>query len=143
MVINPIKRPDWRTNTKSKEQSKLWGQNRSVFVLAEVCLKIAEESLSPFIVNVGKLSVGVLGTQVNISAYPQDGIVEAVQLVDTVSLTSDLNNSDSQNNHIRQPIFKGHFNQVVGKITENEVVTDVYTSWVKDEWTFRGVSLKI
>ena len=115
MAIQSIEKPDCRTNAKSRDQSKLWKQYRSAFVSSEVYMNVSKDSIHPFIANAGELSVRVFDTQFNVSAYPEDGTTQVVLTEGSVSLTSDLKNSDSQNKLLLQPVFIGNFNRKIQK----------------------------
>ena len=90
-------------------------QDRNVFISGEAYLNVAKDSAHPFIVNAGELNVRVLGTQFNISTYPEDEI-------------------------LLEPGYKGSFGKINGKMDKNQVNTEIYTSWMHGELIFRDMT---
>src|SRR5690606_35926115 len=54
------------------------GQNREVTLTGEAYFEVKKDSVDPFIVHVADLKVRVLGTEFNLSSYPEDKEVTAV-----------------------------------------------------------------
>ena len=54
------------------------GKTREVFLVGEAYFEVKKDPAHPFIVQVRDLSVKVLGTHFNISAYPGDNVIETV-----------------------------------------------------------------
>mgnify|MGYP003655711952 FL=1 len=115
-------------------------QKRNVFIIGEAFLEVAKDSLRPFIVNTDKMSVRVLGTKFNISAYPEDDTSDVVLVEGAVSLHEAQENYDPQNAVILEPGFKGSFNKKNSLITTDSVITSLYTSWMNGELIFRNMS---
>ncbi|WP_339838100.1 FecR family protein [uncultured Maribacter sp.] len=120
----------------------LEGQDRTVFISGEAYLNVAKDSAHPFIVNAGKLNVQVLGTQFNISSYPEDATTEVVLVEGSVSMSSSLSDNDGQNKILLEPGFKGSFDRIDGEMDKNQVVTDMYTSWMNGELIFRDMTFE-
>lgn len=118
------------------------GQQRMVFVSGEAYLDVAKNSAQPFIVNTGKLNVRVLGTQFNISAYPEDATTEVVLVEGSVSMSNALGNENNKNDFILEPGFKGSFDKKDNSITKNKVITAIYTSWMDGKLIFRDVTFE-
>lgn len=75
--------------------SRFTGSKREIFVSGEIYLEVSSDSLKPFFVNTDKLSVRVLGTAFNITAYSGDPIqtvvlVEGNIIVESPGSTSEL-----------------------------------------------------
>ncbi|MCK0147278.1 DUF4974 domain-containing protein [Arenibacter sp. F26102] len=115
-------------------------QKRNVFIIGEAFLEVAKDSLRPFIVNTGKMSVRVLGTKFNVSAYPEDETSEVVLVEGAVSLHQAHDKYDPQNAVLLEPGFKGSFNKKNSLITKDSVITSLYTSWMNGELIFRNMS---
>ncbi|MEP3371961.1 MAG: FecR domain-containing protein [Maribacter dokdonensis] len=118
----------------------LKGQDRKVFISGEAYLNVAKDSAHPFIVNAGELNVRVLGTQFNISTYPEDIKTEVVLVEGSVSMSSNLGNNESINEILLEPGFKGSFGRITGELDKNQVNTDMYTSWMNGELIFRDMT---
>ena len=118
----------------------LQGQDRNVFISGEAYLNVAKDSAHPFIVNAGELNVRVLGTQFNISTYPEDEITEVVLIEGSVSMSSSLKEIGVQDAILLEPGYKGSFGKINGKMDKNQVNTDIYTSWMHGELIFRDMT---
>src|SRR5690606_21391749 len=65
------------------------GNNRKVFLMGEAYFEVAKDTEHPFIVNVDDMEVQVLGTQFNLSYYPEDGEITTVLVEGSVELYKD------------------------------------------------------
>lgn len=117
------------------------GMERKVFITGEAYLNVAKDATRPFIVNADNLNVRVLGTQFNVSAYPEDETTEVVLVEGAVSLYTENDGHDS-NKTLLAPGYKGSFNKTKNSITKNEVVTDIYTSWINGKLIFRNMTFE-
>ncbi len=112
---------------------------REVFLVGEAYLNVAKDSKRPFIISTSdNLDVQVLGTQFNISNYPEDATTEVVLVEGSVGMQAD----GISDTIILEPGFKGSFDRQQRNISTTPVITSVYTSWVKGELVFRAMSLE-
>ena len=116
----------------------LKGHNREVFIKGEAFFKVAKDAKHLFIVNSDALNVQVLGTQFNVSSYPEDTETDVVLVEGSVNLYTAKN---TNNNLILKPGFKGSFNKNNNNsITSTPVITSIYTAWVDGELVFRNIT---
>ena len=127
------------TSIKYPEQF-IKGKKREVFINGEAYLDVAKDSLHPFFVNMKGVHVKVLGTQFNVSAYPEDETTDVVLVEGAVNLF-DTEKGD-QNATVLKPGFKASFDKEDQQITTTEVVTGIYTAWMKGELVFRNMTFK-
>ncbi len=120
----------------------LKGEERQIFITGEAYLNVAKDSLHPFIVNTGELSVRVLGTQFNVSAYPEDDATDIVLVEGSVSLFTKADGYDIDKNTLLKPGIKGSFDREKNSITTKAVITSIYTSWMDGELIFRNMSFE-
>ena len=114
---------------------------REVFITGEAYLKVAKDSGNPFIVSADNLNVRVLGTEFNVSAYPEDNTTEVVLVEGSVGLYTDAQKQEYETKHtLLKPGFKGVLNKDKNNIQQEKVVTSIYTSWMKDELVFRKMT---
>ncbi|MEX0312636.1 MAG: FecR family protein [Allomuricauda sp.] len=118
------------------------GSDRLVSVIGEAYLDVAKDPEHPFIVNTNGLNVRVLGTQFNVSAYPEDETTEVVLVEGSVSLYTTEDEYDSNKNVYLKPGYKGSFDKVNNNIGTSEVITSLYTSWINGKLVFRNMTLK-
>lgn len=115
----------------------LAGQNRQVYLKGEAFFSVAKDTKHPFIVNSGALNVQVLGTQFNVSSYPEDSETDVVLVEGSVNLYSKVN---VNNNVLLKPGFKGSYSKQNISISTNPVITSVYTSWIDGGLVFRNMT---
>lgn len=121
--------------------SFLQGNTREVSLEGEAYFQVEKDSASPFVVNVRDLRVRVLGTQFNVSSYPEDNDVTTVLVEGSVGLyNKEVYTAESA--ILMKPGFKGVYNQVNGSISMEEVDTGLYTSWKTGRIVFRGTQFK-
>lgn len=116
------------------------GSDRQISVTGEAYLDVAKDPEHPFIVNTNGLNVRVLGTQFNVSAYPEDETTEVVLVEGAVSLYTEKEEYGSEKNVYLKPGFKGSFDKVKNNIDTSEVITNLYTSWVNGKLVFRNMT---
>ena len=117
----------------------LKGQDRNVYISGEAFLEVAKDSLHPFIVSTDNINVKVLGTKFNVSAYPEDETSDVVLVEGAVSLYGSKAQYDQKNIVLLKPGFKGSFNKISNKISNESVITSLYTSWMDGELVFRNM----
>ncbi|MFS4457380.1 FecR family protein [Maribacter sp. 2304DJ31-5] len=120
----------------------LKGMKRQVFVTGEAYLSVSEDKEHPFIVSANELNVRVLGTQFNVSAYPEDETTEVVLVEGSVSLYTDTEIYENGKNTVLEPGFKASFDKIGKSITEEAVTTGIYTSWRTGELVFRDMTFE-
>lgn len=70
------------------------GYTRSVYLMGEASFKVAHDKKHPFIVKTNDMQVTALGTEFNVSAYPDDRKVESTLIEGSVKVDcNDMHNS--------------------------------------------------
>ncbi|MBD0822395.1 FecR family protein [Aestuariibaculum marinum] len=116
------------------------GKQRTVFLKGEAFFNVAKDKDHPFIVNSEGLDVQVLGTQFNMSSYPEDLNTDVVLVEGSVYLSA---SKDKSNSAILEPGFKGSINKKSKeKISTKPVITSIYTAWIEGELVFRNITFK-
>jgi len=116
----------------------LKGQTRQVFLKGEAFFKVSKDAHHPFVVNSDALNVQVLGTQFNVSSYPEDIETDVVLVEGSVNLYTTKN---KDNNVLLKPGFKASYaKNAANPIAVNPVITSIYTSWVDGELVFRNIT---
>ena len=118
------------------------GRKREIFVDGEAFLKVAKDTLHPFVVNANDLDVTVLGTQFNVANYPEDNHMDIVLVEGSVRLEKERENEKEENSIVLSPGFKGTYLKDVQKISKEKVNTQIYTSWVKGSFVFKNAPFK-
>lgn len=120
----------------------LEGMERQIFVTGEAYLDVAEDKQHPFIVNAKELNVRVLGTEFNVSAYPEDETTEIVLVEGSVSLYTDNEVYENGKNTLLESGYKASFDKTNESIAKEAVSTGIYTSWRNGELVFRDMTFE-
>ncbi len=112
---------------------------RKVFLNGEAYFDVAKDSKRPFIVNSDELNVQVLGTEFNVSSYPEDDAVNVVLVEGSVGLYTEYSSSKDI---VLAPSFKASYNKNDKKISTQKVQTYLYTSWINGEQLYRNIPFK-
>jgi ferric-dicitrate binding protein FerR (iron transport regulator) len=120
--------------------SNFTGNTREVVLFGEAFFNVKGDKSKPFIVQTSAIEIKVLGTKFNISAYPEDNIIQTVLKEGKVSIR------EIGTNKIEKEIFLVP-NQLASfdkktKLTEvKNVNTDFYTSWTDGLLSFENRDL--
>ena len=121
----------------------LKGQARNVFLKSgEAYFDVVKDDEHPFVVNAKNLNVRVLGTQFNVSAYPEDSGVNTVLVEGSVSLYAKDSAYIAKNTSVLKPGYKASWKSVNQKIKQEKVDTFIYTAWVKGKMVFDHMPFK-
>ena len=120
----------------------LEGEKRQVYLTGEAFLDVAKDNDHPFIVNAGDLKIRVLGTQFNVSTYPEDKTSEVVLVEGLLELYLGSKDYRVKNSTILKPGFKGSYNKKDSEVTTKPVITSIYTSWINGELVFRNMTFE-
>ncbi|WP_299552464.1 FecR family protein [Seonamhaeicola sp.] len=112
------------------------GMERKVFLVGEAYFDVSEDTAHPFIINADDLNVKVLGTQFNVSSYPEDAESHVVLVEGSVDLYAQ---NEALGHTVLEPGFKGSFNKAELNIATERVVTSIYTSWINGGLVFRNM----
>ena len=145
-----------RTSIVLPDSSKVWIANgtnlrypyqfskttRELYLSGEAYFEVTHNEKKPFIVNIGKNRIEVLGTKFSVSAYPDDDIVKADLISGKIQF--DIH-SDGTADQFKSFIVKpGHsfaYNKAVKAITDSEIQDGFYDYWLKGVYTFKNESL--
>ena len=120
--------------------SFLKGQNREVFLVGEAFFSVAKDKKHPFIVNTENLNIEVLGTEFNVSSYPEDSNSDVVLVEGSVGMYTD--NKSLKESTILTPGIKGSLSKKSQNIKTEKVNTLIYTSWRQGGLFFRNMTFK-
>ncbi|MBU2973264.1 FecR family protein [Zobellia sp. B3R18] len=118
------------------------GMERKIYLKGEAFLDIAKDNNRAFIVNTSDLNVKVYGTRFNVSAYPEDKVKEVVLVEGSVGMYAKENGLELGKETLLTPGTKGKYDNEIGDISTEPVVTSIYTSWVQGVLVFRNMSFE-
>ncbi len=121
-------------NSKIIYPKKFNGHERKVELIGEAYFEIKKNYKVPFIVRTSDVSIKVLGTKFNVSAYPNDKFIETTLISGKVTVNS---NENPQNENVLNPGESLTFDKVSNKTAIARVDTRFYTYWMKGEFSFK------
>lgn len=135
----------WLNSGTTLKYPDQFGENsRTVSISGEAYFKVAKNAENPFFVKSNDLTVKVLGTSFNYSAYKEDATA-SVTLVEGKVEVQDVNGETMATLHPGQLLTK---NKSTNTITTKEVKTAFYSSWSDgkisfDDERFDQIAVKI
>ncbi|WP_425236853.1 FecR family protein [Ulvibacterium sp.] len=118
------------------------GKNRQVFLQGEAYFDVAKDERHPFVINANELNIQVLGTQFNLSAYPEDAKVKTVLVEGSVGFFEEGQDFDSKAQARLQPGFMATWQKEDKSMAYSEVDTDIYTGWMDGKIIFNHIPFK-
>jgi transmembrane sensor len=106
--------------------------NRKVGLTGEAWLEVNHDANHPFEINTGNSTVKVLGTSLNVSAYPEEKYVEVVLLKGKVEFQNNVNQDKAVMVPSERLIFKD------GNISQSLTDPAKYNAWTEGKLVFRG-----
>lgn len=126
----------------------LQGQDRKVYLKGEAFFDVTRDKAHPFIVNAEEMNIKVLGTQFNLSFYPEDEDISTVLVEGAVVLYKEGADMNTNSSSQLVPGQRAAWNKVNNTMTIKEVDTNIYTAW-KDGYllfkasTFHSIRSKL
>ena len=115
------------------------GDTRTVYMIGEANFVVAKNPDKPFIVKANTMAVTALGTEFNISAYPESDEIIATLIHGKIQ----VNCNNSIENYILHPAEQVIYNTKNKKgVFANAILEDV-VAWQKGISVFRGVTMKV
>ena len=111
------------------------GERREIYVKGEVYLEVACDEIHPFVVHAGENEVRVLGTRVNLTAYPDE------QKVITTLVEGSVEFRNDQSSIRLKPGEQSVLDQLINKLEKQKVDVSIYTSWVSGTYEYERMPL--
>lgn len=115
------------------------GQSRQVFLKGEAFFDVSTDAKHPFIVNAEEMNIRVLGTQFNVSSYPEDEHITTVLLEGSVGVYSSDETYNQKTATLLNPGFKAEWNLKNQEIKLDEADTETHTAWMDGRLILNGV----
>lgn len=111
------------------------GRDREVYISGEAYFEVSKDPEHPFIVHAGKSSVKVLGTEFNLSAYPEE-----CRLVTTLK-SGKVEFSSGKEKVALTPGHQVIFHKEDASVIVREVDASLYAAWIHGVFEFENLSL--
>ncbi|GAA3564037.1 FecR family protein [Snuella lapsa] len=107
------------------------GSNREIFLDGEAYFNVTKDSKHPFIVNSNELNIRVLGTQFNVSSYPEDDNVNTVLVEGSVSLYNKDEVYSAPTSSLLEPGHIAAWNKSNKELRISETNIAQHTAWIE------------
>jgi ferric-dicitrate binding protein FerR (iron transport regulator) len=118
------------------------GKDRQVFLKGEAYFDVTKDTENPFVVNVNEMNVRVLGTQFNVSSYPEDLSYNTVLVEGSVGIYKKGEQFDIGSAILLKPGFRAAWNKDNKAVNIEKVNTNIYTGWVVGKLIFKNLPFK-
>lgn len=108
---------------------------RIVSLKGEAYFEVSKDIRHPFIVQTGTMSVRVLGTSFNVNCYDDEPAVRTTLVTGSVAIEQ-----EGKTVHIR-PSEQYEYVRATKQADVKKVNTELYTSWLNNEYIFRNATL--
>lgn len=112
---------------------------REVAITGEAYLEVVEDSLQPFIVNLGEVSVKVLGTKFNIENYENNQIYEVVLAEGSIALYTNKEKLNKNPTLMLSPGYKAEYNKINKNFSKQKVNIQAYIAWKDGEFIYQNM----
>jgi ferric-dicitrate binding protein FerR (iron transport regulator) len=109
-----------------------FSNSRQVKLQGEAWLEVHHDEYHPFEINTGNSSVNVLGTSLNVSAYPEEKYVEVVLVEGSVEFVNKTNNEKEIMTPSKRLVFQD------GNVHQSLTDPEKYNAWTEGKLVFRG-----
>lgn len=116
------------------------GNKREVYLIGEGFFEVAQDKKMPFILQTNDLNIEVLGTKLNLSAYPSDNFVETVLVEGEIKLNGKGIQSFKKD-YVLEPEQLAVFNRSSAEIKISEVDVINYIAWHQGFLNFQSSHL--
>ena len=140
-IVLPDGSKIWLNNNSKLVYPKKFNKSeREVELIGEGYFEVQRNTKIPFIVKTSDVSIKVLGTKFNISAYPNDKFIETTLISGKVTVQS------NENPEVVSTLNPGEsmtFDKLNNQTAITPVDTKFYTYWMKGEFVFRDEKFEI
>jgi len=120
--------------------SNFTGKTREVVLFGEAYFIVKSDKDKPFIVQTSALEIRALGTEFNVSAYPEDNVIQTVLKEGSVAIRR-IDAANNERDIILSPNQLALFDKLTKHSTITVVNTDFYTLWTDGLLSFENRDL--
>ena len=118
------------------------GENRQVFLDGEAYFNVSKDVNNSFVVNTNEIDVRVLGTQFNISSYPEDENITTVLVEGLVSIYHSNEDYNPETATLLDPGSKAKWDKKTNQIEISKADIEMHTAWINGKIIFRYTPFK-
>lgn len=115
---------------------------RNVFLKGEAYFEVTKDENRPFVVHADDINVQVLGTEFNISHYPEDGQINTVLVEGSVKVFENSSMGNEEASTLLEPGHKAEWNRSKKEMSVKHVDVDLFTAWKDGRIIFKNMPFK-
>lgn len=119
------------------------GKDRLVYLNGEAYFDVVKDEKHPFIVNADAINIRVLGTEFNLSSYPEDENINTVLVEGSVSVYNKETSYNKNTAVLLTPGHKAEWEKEDKTILIEEADISEYTAWIDGRLIFRDLEFKV
>ena len=132
----------WLSNdTKLRYANNYSRENRAVELSGEAFFDVCHDANHPFVVNIGKQKIKVLGTKFSVDAYPDDSIIETSLIEGSVEFDSH-NKVGGKSQFMLEPGNSLFYDKKDSTISIKKTQSSYYEYWDKGIYVFKDESFE-
>lgn len=140
--VNTINLPDGSVVTTNSTSILVYPEdfgksNRTIYLTGEANFKVKKNEKVPFIVKSKDFAVTALGTEFNVSSYPNENFYKTTLIQGSIK----VENPEKNVERILAVNEQFSYNRETTKFTVTETNVDDVTAWQRGELVFRGATI--
>lgn len=116
------------------------GKDRKVFIKGEAYFDVKKDTEHPFIVNANNINIEVLGTEFNVSFYPEDQNINTVLVEGSVKLYEKNKRNQKNETITLTPGYKAAWSKNQKEMSLSKVDVNLYTAWKDGDLLFKNTT---
>ncbi len=140
-MILPDSTVVWLNNETKLRYASDFRENRSVELIGEAYFNVTHDPAHPFLVNIGKQQIKVLGTKFSVNAYPEENIIETSLISGSVQFETISENNVSKS-YLLEPGNTLTFNKNTNAFALEKIQAAYYEYWENGMYSFKDESFE-
>lgn len=141
--VNTIKLPDGsivETNSSSilVYPEDFGRKNRTIYLSGEANFQVVKDEKVPFIVKSKSFAVTAIGTEFNVSSYPDDDFYKTTLIEGSIK----IKNTEEETEYLLSVEDQFVFNKETSTHSIEKVILEDVTAWQRGELVFQGTTIK-
>ncbi len=140
-IILPDSTVVWLNNETRLKYATDFQKNRSVELVGEAYFNVTHDAAHPFLVNIGKHQIKVLGTKFSVNAYPEENIIETSLISGSVQFETFAETNQSKS-YLLEPGNTLLYDKSNNTFNLEKIQSAYYAYWENGMYSFKDESFE-
>jgi len=140
-IILPDSTVVWLNNETRLKYATDFNKNRSVELVGEAYFNVTHDPAHPFLVNIGKHQIKVLGTKFSVNAYPEENLIETSLISGSVQFETFSETSQSKS-YLLEPGNTLLYDKSNNTFDLEKIQSAYYAYWENGMYSFKDESFE-